>query len=331
MRRLLALVVIAAAALSGCGTSAADRAAQSASASRPGAAGFPAQVDSCGETLSFDSRPKKVLILNGTGFPNLDALGVVDHLSLRAGEKNFGLGQEQLQKKYDAIPTLPGSDIETGGVRVSTEIILKNQVDLVIGYDEGVDREALRKSGIKLYSPAVFCKNYAVKHAIWELIDQEVNNLAAIFGVSDRAQDVIAKRQTAVSELTKTAQQAKGSGIALYITPGESHFYTYGASSMVQPIFEAAGLQNSYADNTKRVFDASMEDLLARNPDWIVLLALSSTEEQTLAAFTAFPGAGKLKAVANNRVVMLPFALTDPPTVLSVDGATALTAKIGGR
>ena len=318
MRRLLALVVIAAAALSGCGTSAADRAAQSASASRPGAAGF-------------DSRPKKVLILNGTGFPNLDALGVVDHLSLRAGEKNFGLGQEQLQKKYDAIPTLPGSDIETGGVRVSTEIILKNQVDLVIGYDEGVDREALRKSGIKLYSPAAFCKNYAVKHAIWELIDQEVNNLAAIFGVSDRAQDVIAKRQTAVSELTKTAQQAKGSGIALYITPGESHFYTYGASSMVQPIVEAAGLQNSYADNTKRVFDGSMEDLLARNPDWIVLLALSSTEEQTLAAFTAFPGAGKLKAVANNRVVMLPFALTDPPTVLSVDGATALTAKIGGR
>ena len=57
----------------------------------------------------------------------------------------------------------------------------------------------------------------------------------------------------------------------------------------------------------------------------------AALNEQTLAAFTTFPGAGKLKAVANNRVVMLPFALTDPPTVLSVDGATALTAKIGGR
>ncbi|MDO5285625.1 MAG: ABC transporter substrate-binding protein [Actinomycetia bacterium] len=323
MRRLLALVVIGAAALTGCGTSAADRAAQSTAPSSSGV-----QVDSCGETLTITGRPKKALVLGGTAFGNLDALGVVDQLKLRAGEKSFGLGQEELQKKYNAIPTLAGSEIETGGVKVATEVILQNQVDMVIGYDSGVDREALKKAGVQLYAPAAFCKGYSVTRAGWELIDQEVSNLAAVFGVPERAQEVIAKRKAAVADLAKTATKSRGTGVALYITPGDTTFYTYGTSSMVQPIFDAAGLTNAYADSTTRVFDASMEDVLKRNPDWVVLLSLNSTEEQTLAAFQGFAGADKLKAVASNQVVMLPFALTDPPTMLSVEGATTLARKL---
>ena len=336
MRKLLVPIAAMALVLTACGTSATERASQSASASAtasPGAAqqdGFPAEVDSCGEKLHFDSAPKKVLILNGTGLPNLDALGVVDKLSLRAGDKNFGTGQEELQAKYNAIQAVVSSEIETGGVKVSTEVVLENKVDLVIGYEEGVDREALKKAGVQLYSPAAFCPNYSVKHATWDLIDTEVNNLASIFGVQDKAASVIEKRKANVDALDVKGKAAGATGIALYITPGQSNFYAYGTSSMVQPIFEANGLKNSYEDNTTRVFDASMEDILKRNPDWIVLLSLEATKEQTLEAFKGFNGADRLKAVTNNQVVVLPFSLTDPPTTLSVEGATQLSQEIAG-
>ena len=336
MKKLLVPIAAMALALTACGTSAAERASQSASASAtasPGAAqqgGFPAEVDSCGEKLHFDTAPKKVLILNGTGLPNLDALGVVDKLSLRAGDKNFGTGQEELQAKYNAIQAVASSEIETGGVKVSTEVVLENKVDLVIGYEEGVDREALKKAGVQLYSPAAFCPNYSVKHATWDLIDTEVNNLASIFGVQDKAASVIEKRKADVDALDAKGKAAGATGIALYITPGQSNFYAYGTSSMVQPIFEANGLKNSYEDNTTRVFDGSMEDILKRNPDWIVLLSLEATKEQTLEAFKSFNGADRLKAVTNNQVVVLPFSLTDPPTTLSVKGATQLSQEIAG-
>ncbi|WP_412054712.1 ABC transporter substrate-binding protein [Arachnia propionica] len=336
MKKLLVPIAAMALALTACGTSAAERASQSASASAtasPGTAqqgGFPAEVDSCGEKLHFDSAPKKVLILNGTGLPNLDALGVVDKLSLRAGDKNFGTGQEELQAKYNAIQAVASSEIETGGVKVSTEVVLENKVDLVIGYEEGVDREALKKAGVQLYSPAAFCPNYSVKHATWDLIDTEVNNLASIFGVQDKAASVIEKRKADVDALDAKGKAAGATGIALYITPGQSNFYAYGTSSMVQPIFEANGLKNSYEDNTTRVFDGSMEDILKRNPDWIVLLSLEATKEQTLEAFKSFNGADRLKAVTNNQVVVLPFSLTDPPTTLSVKGATQLSQEIAG-
>ena len=336
MRKLLVPIAAMALALTACGTSAAERAAQSANASAtasPGIdqqGGFPAEVDSCGEKLHFDAAPKKVLILNGTGLPNLDALGVVDKLSLRAGDKNFGTGQEELQAKYNAIQAVASSEIETGGVKVSTEVVLENKVDLVIGYEEGVDREALKKAGVQLYSPAAFCPNYSVKHATWELIDTEVNNLASIFGVQDKAASVIEKRKADVDALDAKGKAAGATGIALYITPGQSNFYAYGTSSMVQPIFEANGLKNSYEDNTTRVFDGSMEDLLKRNPDWIVLLSLEATKEQTLEAFKGFNGVDRLKAVTNNQVVVLPFSLTDPPTTLSVEGASQLSQEIAG-
>ena len=336
MRKLLVPIAAMALVLTACGTSATERASQSASASAtasPGVdqqGGFPAEVDSCGEKLHFDAAPKKVLILNGTGLPDLDALGVVDKLSLRAGDKNFGTGQEELQAKYNAIQAVVSSEIETGGVKVSTEVVLENKVDLVIGYEEGVDREALKKAGVQLYSPAAFCPNYSVKHATWDLIDTEVNNLASIFGVQDKAASVIEKRKANVDALDVKGKAAGATGIALYITPGQSNFYAYGTSSMVQPIFEANGLKNSYEDNTTRVFDASMEDILKRNPDWIVLLSLEATKEQTLEAFKGFNGADRLKAVTNNQVVVLPFSLTDPPTTLSVEGATQLSQEIAG-
>ena len=336
MRKLLVPIAAMALVLTACGTSATERASQSASASAtasPGVdqqGGFPAEVDSCGEKLHFDAAPKKVLILNGTGLPDLDALGVVDKLSLRAGDKNLGTGQEELQAKYNAIQAVVSSEIETGGVKVSTEVVLENKVDLVIGYEEGVDREALKKAGVQLYSPAAFCPNYSVKHATWDLIDTEVNNLASIFGVQDKAASVIEKRKANVDALDAKGKAAGATGIALYITPGQSNFYAYGTSSMVQPIFEANGLKNSYEDTTTRVFDGSMEDILKRNPDWVVLLSLEATKEQTLEAFKGFNGADRLKAVTNNQVVVLPFSLTDPPTTLSVEGASRLSQEIAG-
>ena len=336
MRKLLGPIAAMALALTACGTSAAERASQSASASAtasPGVdqqGGFPAEVDSCGEKIHFDAAPKKVLILNGTGLPDLDALEVVNKLSLRAGDKNFGTGQEELQAKYNAIQAFASSEIETGGVKVSTEVVLENKVDLVIGYEEGVDREALKKAGVQLYSPAAFCPNYSVKHATWDLIDTEVNNLASIFGVQDKAASVIEKRKANVDALDAKGKAAGATGIALYITPGQSNFYAYGTSSMVQPIFEANGLKNSYEDTTTRVFDGSMEDILKRNPDWVVLLSLEATKEQTLEAFKGFNGADRLKAVTNNQVVVLPFSLTDPPTTLSVEGASQLSQEIAG-
>ena len=100
---------------------------------------------------------------------------------------------------------------------------------------------------------------------------------------------------------------------------------------MSQPILDANGLTNVYGDNTTRVFDGSMEDLLARNPDWIVLLSSGASDEETIQTFKSFSGADQLKAVVNDHLVVVPFVLTDPPNVLSVEGAATLAKKMANK
>ncbi|MDO4784624.1 MAG: ABC transporter substrate-binding protein [Propionibacteriaceae bacterium] len=336
MKKIIGLAAAAALALAGCGTSAAERAAQSASAapaasSAAASAAYPVEVDSCGKKLTFNAAPKTVLNLGGTGLPNLHALGVVDQIKFRAGNKNFGETQKELQAKYDAIPVLDSSELETGGARVSTETVLAAKVDLVIGYDTGVDREQLKKAGVQVYSPAAFCPDYSVEKATFSLIDTEITNLAKIFGVSDRATTVIGEQQKKIAALKSAGVPAGTTAAALYITPGDTKFYAYGTSSMVQPIFEANQLKNTYDDNTKRVFDASMEDLLKRNPEWIVLLSAEAGEAETLNAFKGFNGAATLQAMTKNQVVVLPFALTDPPSPLWVQGGVSRADKIAPK
>ncbi|WP_245988247.1 ABC transporter substrate-binding protein [[Pseudopropionibacterium] massiliense] len=335
MRRFLALAGAAALLLTACGTSAAERAAQSPSAGNSVAAseggGHSVDIVSCGQTLHFDAPPSRVLVLGDTSVSNLDALGLMDRINLRAGSAHFDSAAPELQAKFDAIESVEAGKTDTGGVKLATETILNSHVDLVIGYDKGVEREQVAKAGVQLYSPEAYCPEYSVEKASWDLIDNEINNLARIFGVEDKAKSVIADIHAKTSKLKADAPSGRGTGAALYITAGSTRFSAYGSSSMSQSILDANGITNVYGDNTTRVFDGSMEDLLARNPDWIVLLSSGASDEETIQTFKSFSGAEQLKAVANDHVVVIPFVLTDPPNVLSVEGAATLAEKTANK
>ena len=327
MRRHVAIALALLLGLSACGTSAADRAAQNGSSQGTAATGFPAEVTSCTETLHFDKSPERVLLLSGTDLTILDALDLLDRVVARAGDTG---GTERLvpglADKLASIPTLEAGDTGTGGALVSTESALSVDPDLVIGYDKGADREQLAAAGVPLYSPDAYCPSYQVEHADWSLVDREVEKIAAIFGVGDRVPAVLDDLHQQVASIASASTQATAA--ALYLTPGSTTVYAYGASSMVQPIFEANGLKNAYDDETTRVFEVSMEDLLKRNPEWIVLLVDNEPHDEINRTLMALNGAPELKAVANQHVVILPFPLTDPPNVLSVRGAVELAKLI---
>ena len=329
MRKLIVPVAVAL-TLVGCGTSAADRAmesaAPSASASGGGASGI--DIVSCGRTLHFDSPPTKAIVLGDTSVSNLDALGLLDKVAHRAGDAHFAPSQPELQAKYDAIPALESGKTDTGGVTISTEVVLESGADLVIGYDKGVEKEKLDAADIPLYTPEAYCDNFSINKASFALIDEELTRLATMFGEPDKAAEVISGISARADKLKADAGAERGSAAALYMPAAATKLRVYGVTSMVQPIFEANALTNAYADNPKRVFDGSMEDLLARDPEWIVLLSDGASDEETIATFRTFNGAEQLQAMVKEQVVVIPFVLTDPPNVLSVAGASTLAEKL---
>lgn len=291
---------------------------------------FKAEVKSCNETLTFDKAPERILMLSETDAPILYELGLLDKVVARAGNDRIDTSRAELRAAIDKIPTLKAGDTGTGGAKVSTEAALSVNPDLVIGYDEGADRDQLRKAGVKLYSPDAMCAGWTTDKASFDLVKQEVTKISTIFGVSEKGVTLNKKIDDQVKSLSTNAkkcantQKCVETAAALFVMPDSTTFYSYGTSSMVQPIFELNGLHNVYDTKKERVFEASMEDLLAKDPDWIVLMSDKPDAEAAKKIFAGFPGANKMKAYKNNQIIFLPFILTDPPTTLSVEGAVEL-------
>ncbi|EGY77850.1 ABC superfamily ATP binding cassette transporter, binding protein [Cutibacterium avidum ATCC 25577] len=316
------LAGLCALSMSACAGSSTDKSSPSASAS----SAPPRTVLSCTEKLSFTDSPKRVIMLGDIDASTMAALGVLDHVIGRAGQIKEDAFDAGTLAKIKAIPQIASQELDTGGAKVSTETILNQHADLVIGYDTGVDRAALRKAGVKTYSPDAMCPDKApASPATFSLVTQEVTKIGNIFNVADKAKEVNKNLEGKIKKIESQAGSGtKDGAAALYITPGSTEFYTYGSSSMVQPILDANGLKNLYGNNSKRVFDASMEDVLHKNPKWIVLLAGTGDASKVESTFLGFKGAKELDAVKNGHVVVLPFSLIDPPSPSSITGVEKL-------
>jgi len=326
----LTLALASALCLTGCDTSAHEDDAQSsptATTAQPSA--YPATVMSCTEKLTFTEAPKKVLLLGDTDASVLTTLDVLDKVVMRTGRLDTTGYDVTTATKLKALPEMESGTNATGGSSVATESILDAHIDLVIGYDRGVDRKALAKAGVKLYSPDAYCDDQTpVNHADFGLVTKEVTKMGAIFGVPERAATLNKALKQQATDLKKHANGRGASIASLWLPDDGSSVSAYGRSSMSQANFDVNGLKNAYRDNRTRVFNVSMEDLLKRNPDWILLLNTSSNADTIKTTFEHAKGASQLKAVQNDHVITMPYSLTDPASPLSIQGAQEVAKLI---
>ncbi len=113
----------------------------------------------------------------------------------------------------------------------------------------------------------------------------------------------------------------------LYPTVGGGVTYAYGSTSMAHPQLEAAGLTNVFGDSTERVFEVTLEELLGRNPDVIIMLYGDGDPKAVETAVTGLPGAEKLTAVQNGDLLVQLFNFTEPASPLSVDGLEKIVER----
>lgn len=311
-----------AALLAGCAAS--PTAPESSTAS----GGFPVTIDNCGHPVEIESRPERIVLVNNDALANLEALGAVDRIVAVTATPAPGLYDEVTYDALDELTPLSTDENATGGSVVSQESILGTRPDLVIAPENAVDREALAAVGVPLYTPTAYCANPPAAYtetATFDRVWDELETYGRLLGEEDAAASVIAEAEAALEETEATDA---GTAAALYVSSGGSVLSPYGGPSMVTPVFEAAGLTNAYADEPQRVFDASLEDIIARDPGTIVLLHSGDDADATRAAFLSAPGVDGLRAVQDGRVLTLLFPYTDPPSVLTARGPAVLAGKL---
>ncbi|WP_019182129.1 ABC transporter substrate-binding protein [Microbacterium yannicii] len=320
---IAALMVVLASA--GC----AQTAPPAASADRPASGqDFPLTVDNCGEQVVFDAAPQSVILLESAPVTILDGLGVLDRVVARAGSFPDGYYAADLAARIDGIEVL-SDDIDTSGhLTMSSEVVLAREPDLALGLPEGMTREALRDGGVNTLIHPVYCES-GVGDTTFDTLYELVLTYGSIFDESARAQDLVDDLEARVAAVENdTADAAPRTAAVLYPSVGGGPLYAYGRASMAHPQLEAAGFDNAFADASERVFEVSIEELISRDPDALILL-YQGDEEGVLEEVAGLPGADALRAVERGDVLLQLFNFTEPPTPLSVTGLERIVERFG--
>jgi iron complex transport system substrate-binding protein len=284
-----------------------------------GTAGFPLTLENCGEPVTVTAPPERVVLLESAPVTILDGLGVLDRVVARAGSFPDGYYSPDLTARVDAIPALSEDLDTTGHVVLSQEVVIAQQPDLVLGLPDGTTRAGLRDAGAAALVQPTFCSG-DVGPTSFATLDAQIREYGAVFDRADEAETLVASLEVRVAAVeAQVADAPARTAAVLYPTPGGGPLYAYGAASMATPQVEAAGFANVFADVADRVVEVSVEELIDRDPDVLVVLGQGDLDGLE-AEVAALPGADGLRALRDGAVLTQLFNFTEPPSPLVVDG-----------
>jgi len=320
--RLAAVSLSALLLAAGCGGGSGDGAAATG-------AGYPLTVTNCGVDVTFDAAPRRVVLLKSAAVPYLHGLGVMDRVTARAGQYPKEYYDAATLAELDRIPLLTDRTDTSGHLQISKEVVISQQPDLVLGEVDNLSRDTLSAVDIPLLEEPAMCPN-STEVPSFEDIYAQFETYGRVFDRTAEADAAVAALKERVAAIRAQVGTASGRTAAvLYPTVGGGVTYAYGTASMAHPQLEAAGLRNVFGDVKERVFEVTLEDLLGRDPDVLILLYGDGDPAAVEKALTDLPGAEKLKAVRDGNLMTQLFNFTEPPTPLSVDGLERIVRRFG--
>lgn len=328
MARVPALLLTATLVLAACGGEGPQATDGSGATAREGAIEYPLTLDNCGHEVTFDAPPERVALLHSAPVASLEALGVLDQVVVRAGAFPDAYLGDEGQQIIDEVPSLADDIDPDGHFELSEEAVIAEVPDLVLGDADGVSRESLADAGIPQLIVPSQCPG-----AEDSPDDEDVYELNEIYGevfdlpaAAEQYNDDLRGRWQAIVEQTRDEDRTAA---VLFPTVGVGPGWAYGTISMAHPQLEAAGFENVFADVDERVFEVSYEELIARDPDVLVLLHVDGEPEPVEDTVRSLPGAEGMAAVANDDILVHLFNFTEPPTPLTIDGLEHIVDTFG--
>ncbi|MEO3781206.1 ABC transporter substrate-binding protein [Micromonospora sp. B11E3] len=316
-RRVAAPLSIVLVLLGGCAADDEPTAAASAS---------PVTLTNCGSPVTVAAPPQRAVSLNQPATEILLALGLADRMAGTAYLDDAILPEHAAA--YASVPVLSER-------YPSREALLDAEPDFVYASfqsafgDEGVgDRAELARLGVGTYvSPAGCAKQHRPATSTVDDVFAEIRDVAAVFGVPERAEKLIADQRAHIAAAAARLGGAREVSVLWWDagTDAPSVGACCGSPNM---IMSAVGVRNAFGDLSGSWADTSWETAIERDPDVIVLVDATWDPAAAKKAFLArHPTLKNLPAVAGQRFVVIPFSSTSAG-VRVVRGVEALAEGV---
>lgn len=244
---------------------------------------FPVTINNCGRTLTFAQPPRRVISLWQPSNELLLALGVQEQVIGFAG--NYTALPASLSQAAAKIPTL-GSATQWP----SREVILTKNPDLVIS--EGLEGFAfdpaqgyatvaeLEQNGALVFSTGSSCNPLESASRGIEVVYEDLQTLGRIFGVSERAEQLIAKLRQHQEKIIQRVKRRKPISTAFY-NGGEGPLLVLTTGVWEDSIRKAGG-KNVFANE---VFQVGVEEFANSEADVILIGVYPGQDAAPLIAF----------------------------------------------
>jgi iron complex transport system substrate-binding protein len=128
----------------------------------------------------------------------------------------------------------------------------------------------------------------------------DMRTIGAAVGAPEAAEDLIASLQTEIEGISNTARETGETPTVFYAL--DDTLWTVGPGSFVDELITLAGAANAGASGSSAYFQLTPEQLVAADPDAVLL---PNTVFPTVEAFAADPRFAPLRAVKEGRVYLI--------------------------
>jgi len=239
-------------------------------------------------------------------------------LALDLGDKMVGTALldnpilPEFEEAYNKIP-----ELEIGeGHSISKEAFIATGADFVSGWDSSISDQTTGAPD-ELISKDItpfMAKSYSPDATV-ETVYEDFELLGKIFGVEDKATEVINKMKSDIKEVTDKLGEVKEEDkvkVMVYDS-GEDKAMAVG-SGLANNLIELAGGYNIFGKESQPYINATWESVVAENPEVIVVtdyLAGSPVEEK-IEFLKNHPALKNVDAIKNDRIYVVGLADLSP-------------------
>jgi iron complex transport system substrate-binding protein len=270
-------------------------------------------VNSCNRTVSFDAPPKRAISNDVNLTEMMLVLGLADHMVGYTGISGWKTLDEEMRANVKQLPELSSK-------YPTKEVIVGANADFFFaGWNYGmkvggeVTPETLEPFGVKVYELTESCTHIMKKGkaSINDMYD-DLLNLGAIFDVEDTAKNLVNNYKAELKSFKDDLETGEPLRAFVYDS-GEDTPFTAGLYAMPTALIEAAGGVNVMNGFEKSWGTVTWEEVVAQNPEVIIIVNYGSvTAEQKRAFMMSNPAFANIDAVKNDRFVTLEYVEATP-------------------
>lgn len=278
------------------------------------ASDFPVTVKSCNRDVTFEAAPSRAVSNDVNLTEMMLALGLTGSMVGYTGVSEWKTLDETLRAGVAELPEL-SPDYPT------KEVLLGADADFYFaGWNYGmkvggeITPDTLAPFGVAVYELTESCIHIMDKpKASIDDLYVDLINLGKIFGVSERAEALVAGYQSELAAFTATLPKRDNPPKVFIYDSGEEKPFTAGRYAIPTALIEAAGGSNIMDDVDSSWVEIGWEPVIERNPDIIVIINYGEvTAEQKAEFMRSNPAFKDIPAVKHNRFVTLQYVEATP-------------------